>query len=440
VSELLRTFISLLVTTVTAIVPVILLLLLPWWALLAVLFVFTLWIGLTRTGTRVWSVTKVGLASIPGRLGSSSVIVVGIAGVVGVLVALLAMAQGFDAALRGTGAADTAIITRVGSQTEVNSVLDRQSVDIVSQAPQVLRNAQGEPIASAELVVINSIPKKSNGLDANVELRGIGERGWELRPRAKIIAGRPFKPGLREMVVGSGAVEKFVGLDVDSVLTLNGQPWRVVGVFDTDDAQNSELWADASVVASVYSRDTSVASLTVRLLDPTVFAAFKAHLAADPRLKISLATTRDFYGRQSQTQTRLIRSVGLAIGIIMAIGAAFGALNTMYSAVVTRSREIATLRAVGFQGFVVVVSILIETAALALLGGVIGACASWLIFHGYTASTLGANFSQVVFAFDVSTELLLSGLKWAFALGIVGGLFPALYAARMPVTQGLRGL
>jgi putative ABC transport system permease protein len=422
------------------VIPVDLLIESPWWLLVAVAFLFVSWMGFTRVGQQAWSVTQVGIATIPQRLGSCSVVVVGIACVVGVLVAVLAVGAGFEATLEQTGTDDTAIIIRGGAQTEINSVVDHLSATVVSLAPQVLRNAQGQPIASPELVVVASLRKKSSGLDANAEIRGVGERAWELRPNIKMIAGRKLISGMPELMVGKGAREQFAGLDLGSTVRLNGQSWTVVGAFDAGNSHNSEIWGDAAVIGSAYRRGSSTTSITVRLKDAAAFDAFKAGLASDPRLKVDVKTTRDYYSQQSESLTHLIRILGVTVGAIMAVGATFGALNTMYAAVAARPREIATLRAMGFQGVPVVVSVLLETMLLAMLGGAIGAAVAWAIFDNFTASTLGENFSQVVFAFKVSPALLWSGLKWALAIGFIGGLFPAIRAASMPVAAGLREL
>lgn len=404
------------------------------------LLLLLLWLLATRTGRQAWSVTQVGILTIPQRLGSSLVVVVGIAGVVGVLVAVLAMGAGFAATLRQTGSEDTAIVMRAGSQTELNSVLDHETATLIAQLPQVQRNAGGLPIASPELVVVAALPKKSTGLDANVELRGVGQRAWELRPALRITAGRRFQPGLRELIAGKGARSQFAGVDIGSNIQLNGQSWTVVGVFESGDAYDSEIWGDADIVGPTYRRGSSTTSVTVRLTDAAAFDAFKAALASDPRLKVDARTTRDYYTEQSARLSTFINILGITIGSIMAVGAVFGALNTMYAAIAVRMREIATLRAIGFRGIPVVISVLLETMLLGLLGGVIGAGLAWLIFDHYTVSTLGSNFSQVVFAFQVSPALIWTGLKWALAIGFVGGLFPALRAARLPVTAGLREL
>jgi len=420
--------------------PIVLLAELPGAVLAALALLLALAIAFTRLGAQIRSITWVGLATIPQRLGSSSVVVVGIAGVVAVLVALLAMAAGFETTLRQTGTDDSAIVVRAGSQTEINSQLSHEVATLVSQAPQILHDPQGRPISSAELVVVASIPKRKTGLDANVELRGIGEQAWALYPQLRIIAGRRFRAGLRELIVGKGAREQFGGVQVGSTLKLNGQLWSIVGAFQTGDAHDSEIWGDVEVVGSTYRRGSAVASVTVRLTDRSAIDAFRAGLASDPRLQVDASTTRAYYNAQSEQLSRLIRILGTTVGVIMGVGAVFGALNTMYATVAARAREIATLRAIGFGALPVVVAVILETMLLAALGGALGATLAWLVFHDFTASTLGANFSQVVFAFQVSPTLLASGIKWALAIGLIGGLFPALRAARMPVTAGLREL
>lgn len=412
--------------------------LLPWYGAAIAAIALALWLVLARRGRQTLSVTGVGMATLPSRWGASSVIVMGIAGVVGVLVALLAMAEGFQATLQGTGNDDTVLVTRAGALAESNSVLDHNSVVLVEQKPGVARDAQGRPIASPELVVVASLPKKSNGLDANVTLRGVGAQAWEVRPNVKIIEGRKFRPGLRELDVGKGALNQFAGIGLGSTLKLNNQTWTVVGVFDSGDAFNSELWGDKDTISSVYRRGDSATSVTVKLTSPKAFDQFKAALKTDPSLTVDAQTTREYFSAQSEGLARLIRILGTTIGVIMAIGALFGALNSMYAAVATRAREIATLRALGFRGLPVVTSVMLETMLLALAGGVLGALVAWLVFDHYTVSTLGGNFSQVVFQFRITPALLWNGIKWALAIGFVGGLFPAVRAARLPVTTALR--
>ncbi len=411
----------------------------PWPVLAGLVVLLVAWMAATRSGRQAWSVTRVGIATIPQRLGSSSVVVVGIAGVVGVLVALLAMGDGFRQTLQQTGDSDTAIVMRGGATAELSSGISRDDVTLVEQLPGILKDAQGKPIASPELVVVANIPKKGTDTDANVEIRGVGEQAFALRPNVKVVTGRVFKPGLRELIVGEGALAQFKGLAPGSTLNLANQQWTITGAFESGDAHESELWGDVETVSATYRR-SGYQSVTVRLTSPDAIDALKAGIASDPRLKVDAKTTSDYYSAQSENLTRVIRVIGIVIGVIMGIGAIFGALNTMYAAVATRAREIATLRAIGFRGVPVVVSVLLETMLLALAGGLLGAAVAWLLFNNYTVSTLGQNFSQVVFAFKVSPGLVWNGLKWALAIGFVGGVFPAMRAARLPVTTALREL
>src|SRR5579872_2954919 len=306
------------------VVPVVVLVLLPWWMLPALAVLVAAWMAFTRVGQQAWSVTRVGLATILQRLGSSSVVVIGIAGVVGVLVALLAMAEGFAATLPQTGSDDTTIVMRAGSQTEINSVVDHDSIVVVSQEPQVMRDAKGVPIASPEIVVAAAIPKKGSTSDANVEIRGVGDEVWQLKPGLRIIAGRRFNSGLRELIVGKEAAREFAHSDIGSTLDLNGEPWTVVGWFDSGDSHNSEFWADTNVVATTYHRGSSASSVTVRLQNPQAFDAFQTAIKTNPQLKLDVQTTRKYYDAQSEGLTKIIRVLGTTIAVIMGIGALFG--------------------------------------------------------------------------------------------------------------------
>jgi putative ABC transport system permease protein len=320
---------------------------------------------------------------------------------------------------------------------ETNSVITRDQVPLITSLAGIAKGADGKPLVSPELSQVVNLPTKADGSDANVQLRGVGSAAWALRPNLKIVQGRKFGEGLRELDVGQGVQKQFVGLEVGKQLKLANQMWTVVGVFATGDSHDSEMWADAEVLASTYNRQ-SFQSVTAKLDGKDGFSRLKGALAADPRLKLDVLTTRDYYAKQSEQLTKVITVLGTVIGAIMAIGAVFGALNTMYAAVAARAREIATLRALGFRGLPVVIAVMLETMLLALLGGLLGAGIAWVVFNGYTVSTLGNNFSQVVFQFRVSPALLWSGLKWALGIGLVGGLFPALRAARLPVTEALR--
>ena len=410
---------------------------LPWIGVLAVALLLVLWLLLTRSGRLALAAARVGIAGLPQRWGASLVIVVGIAGVVAVLVAMLAMGAGFKATLDRTGSEDTAIVLRGGSQAETNSVITRDQIPLIAALPGITRGPDGQPLASPELSQVVNLPSKSDGTDANVQFRGVGPAAWALRPELKIVEGRKFGGGLRELVVGRGAQQQFRGLDVGKQLKLANQMWTVVGVFAANDSHDSELWADVDVLGPAYQRQ-AFQSVTVKLDGKNGLQQLKAALAADPRLKLDVSTTHDYYAKQSEQLTKLINILGTVIGTIMAIGAVFGALNSMYAAVAGRAREIATMRALGFRGLPVVMAVMLETMLLALAGGVIGAAIAWLLFNGYQVSTLGNNFSQVVFQFRVSPELLWTGLKWALGIGLVGGLFPALRAARLPVTTALR--
>jgi putative ABC transport system permease protein len=362
---------------------------------------------------------------------------VGIAGVVGVLVTLLAMGAGFERTLRQTGSDDTAIVLQVHAQAESGSVVPLDAASVVAEAPQVLKDAAGLPMVSPELLVVASLPRKGGGPEINVSIRGVGERVWEVKPRVRIFAGRKFNVGLQELIVGKGAGAQISGGELGSTLMLNGQPWKVVGLFDSSDAFNSEIWADTAVVASAFHRGTGMTSVVARLTGAEAFQSFKSRLTGDPRLKVDVHTTREYYNRQSSGLARLARILGLSVGGIMAVGAVLGALNTMYAAVAMRAREISTLRAVGFRRAPIVVSVLLETMLLAAAGAVLGAALAWVIFDGFTATTLGSA-GQIVFTFNVSPALLGDALKWAMAIGFIGGVFPAIRAARVSVALGLR--
>lgn len=417
---------------------------LPWPAAAVLALLLAAWLLLTRRGRQTRSVASVGISTLSQRLGASAVIVVGIAGVVGVLVALLAMAEGYAETLRKTGGNDTAIVMRGASAAEVASVLDRESTTQILQSAGVARDAKGEPIASSELVVAANLPlKKGQGADdeGSVQLRGISEQAWAVRPQVKIIDGKRFEPGLRELIVGRGAARQFANLVPGREIRLGTQQWKIAGVFSSGDAMESEIWGDAAVVADTYRRGSSRASVTVRLADPKAFGAFKTALESNPQLKVDVSTTLDYFSKQSEGVTKVLRIISITVGAIMAIGAMFGALNTMFAAVAARAREIATLRAIGFSGLPVVVAVMLETMLLALIGGIVGGLAAWLLFNGYNASTMAAgSVGQLAFDLRVTPELLWTGLKWALAIGFIGGLFPAVRAARLPVTTALREL
>lgn len=417
--------------------------LLPWQGVLALALLLAAWLLLFRSGAQTRSVAAVGISTLNQRVGSSAVIVVGIAGVVGVLVALLAMAEGYAQTLRNSGSTDTAIVLRGASAAEVASVLGREDLVQISQAAGVARNDKGEPLASAETVVAANLPVKGgrDGDEGSAQVRGVSDAAFAVRPHLRIVEGRRFQPGLRELVVGKGALRQFTGLQVGATLKLGTQPWTVVGVFASGDAMESELWADANVVGDAYQRGSSRNSVTVRLTSAAAFKDFKAALDANPQLKVDASTTIDFFAKQSEKMTQILRIIGITVGAIMAVGAVFGALNTMFAAVASRAREIATLRAIGFRGLPVVVAVMLETMLLALAGGLIGGLLAWLLFNGFEASTMAAgSVGKLNFSLQVSPGLLWEGIKWALAIGFIGGLFPATRAASLPVTTALREL
>lgn len=407
--------------------------------LISVLGLIAVWLFVTKPGKNAIEIAKIGIASLPQRWGASSVIVVGIAGVVGVLVAMLAMGEGFSATLKQTGSDDTAIVLRGGSQAETNSVITRDQVPLISTLAGIAKDKDGRALLSPELSQIVNLPTAGSGEDANAQFRGVSEAAWAIRPHIKLIEGRKFNIGVREIVVGQGAKGQYRGLEIGKTLRLGNQDWTVVGVFAAGDAHDSELWTDIDTLSSAYDR-RAYQSVTVRTAGKPGFDQFKQAMENDPRLKLDVLTTRDYYTKQSTQLANLIRWLGMIIGTIMAIGAVFGALNTMYAAVAGRAREIATMRAIGFRGLPVVMAVMLETMLLALLGGLLGGLIAWVVFNGYSVATLGSNFSQVVFQFKVTPGLLWSGLKWALGIGLVGGLFPALRAARLPITQALRAI
>lgn len=311
---------------------------LPWFGVLAVAVLVALWLLLTRGGRLALAATRIGVASLPQRWGASSVIVVGIAGVVGVLVAMLAMGEGFQATLNNTGDDTTAIVLRGGSQAETNSVITREQVPTLSTLPGISRDGEGRPLLSPELSQVVNLVSKSDGTDVNAQFRGVGPQAWAVHDKVKIIEGRKFAAGLREIVVGQGAKGQFRDMDVGRTLTLGNQTWTVVGVFATGDAHDSELWTDADTLATTYQR-SAWQSISVRTDGKAGFEQFKAAVAADPRLKLDVETTRVYYSKQGGGLTKLIDILGKVIGTIMAVGAVFGALNTMYAAVATRARD-----------------------------------------------------------------------------------------------------
>jgi len=389
---------------------------------------------------QIVSIAAINLRNIPQRWASSLVIVIGLAGVVAVFSALLAMSSGFASTLESTGSTDTAIILRGGSQSELNSALLRDEVTLLRLEPGIRKGADGKPLASAELIVITELLRKGDTRNgANVTMRGVEPNGFALRPKLHVTEGRMFKPGLRELIVGRGVTRQFDGVELGKTLRMRGSEWTVVGIFDSGDSNESELWTDAEVAQSTFNR-RGFSSLLAGLEKPEADAIRKLQAAAkaDPRLNVDVQTQQHYFSDQTKQFRRTIGGLAFVVTLIMALGAIFAALNTMYAAVAARSKEIATLRALGFGGLAVMVSVMIEAVVLSLVGGAIGAALAYVLFNNISVSTLGQNFTQVVFAFKVTPQLVVTGLVIAMAVGFVGGLLPAVRAARMRVTDALR--
>lgn len=393
------------------------------------------WIGQTL------AVTALNLRTIPQRLGSSGVAIIGIAGVVIVLVSVLSIASGFTAAMQDSGSPSHALVMRSGADSEMTSGLSGPEVDVIKQAPGLRRDGQ-TPLASGELYVIIDVPKKSTNTGANVPMRGIEQTAMRVRSEASIVEGRMFEFGTNEVVVGRGASGQFAGLTVGSEVRSGQNAWKVVGVFEADGGvAESEIWCDARLLQGAYRRGNTYQTVLAQLETADSFDTFRDWLTANPQVNVQVRRETEYYAAQSQALSSLIQGVGYGIAALMGIGAVFGAILTMYTAVSTRSREIATLRALGFNATSVVVSVLVESLALAALGGVLGGVAAYLAFNGYQTSTMNfQTFSQVAFAFQVTPQLLVMGLIYALLMGLVGGLFPALRAARLPIPSALREL
>jgi putative ABC transport system permease protein len=389
---------------------------------------------------QITAITGINIKSIPERWASSLVIVIGLAGVVAVFTALLAMATGFESTLKSTGRADAVIIMRGGSDTELNSALDRDSTELLKQGPGIRVGPDGKPLASAEMMVIAELIRKDDTKNgANITLRGVEPDAFVIRPQVRIVAGRNFTPGLRELIVGSGVLRQFQGAELGQTVRMRGSEWTVVGVFQSGDSHDSELWCDINVARSTFGR-TGASSVLAVLDSPDSVGRLKSAFAADPRLTVDVVKEQDYFSGQTKQFRQTIGFLATVVTIIMALGAVFAALNSMYAAVATRSKEIATLRAIGFGGLPVLISVMIEALLLALVGGLLGALIAYVLFNNFSVSTLGQNFTQVVFNFKVTPALVAQGLLIAVVVGMIGGFLPALRAARQPVTTSLREL
>jgi len=387
------------------------------------------------------AVTALNLRTIPQRLGSSAVAVIGIAGVVVVLVSVLSIAAGFTAAMRDSGSPTRALVMRSGADSEMTSGLSGPEVDTIKQAPGLRRGEQAA-LASAELYVIIDLPKKSTNTPANVPMRGVEPAALAVREEVSIIEGRALQFGTNEVIVGRGATGQFAGVGLGQTITSGQNTWQVVGIFEADGGvAETEIWCDARVLQGAYRRGNSFQTVLARLDSTDTFDTFRDWLTSNPQLNVQVRRETEYYAQQSRALSGLIQGVGFGIAALMGIGAVFGAILTMYTAVSTRSREIATLRALGFNTTSVVVSVLVESLALALIGGVIGGIIAYVAFNGYQTSTMNfQTFSQVAFAFAVTPQLLVMGLIYALVMGLIGGLLPAVRAARLPIPAALREL
>ncbi|HMJ65813.1 MAG TPA: ABC transporter permease [Candidatus Binatia bacterium] len=389
--------------------------------------------------SQIVAVTLFNVRTIPERKGAAFTAAVGISGVVAVFVGVLSIAEGFRAAMRVSGADDVAVVLRSSADNEMTSGLSREETRLIADAPGIARTADG-PLASAELFVIINLPKRSTGSDANVPFRGVGQASMKVRGDVRITEGRSFDSGRNEVIVGAGAARAFSGLEVGRKIRIGQTEWDVVGTFvGGGGAAESEIWTDAAVLQPAYHRGDSFQSVYAKLVSVSAFQQFKDSLTTNPQLKVKALRQSEFLSEQSSMLTTFIEKIGVFIAAMMALGALFGALNTMYSAVAARTREIATLRALGFGSTPVILSVMFESLTLALIGGVAGAAAAYFAFDGFKAATINwQTFSQIAFAFSVTPQLLANAIILTVVLGLLGGLFPAIRAARLPIAAALR--
>lgn len=388
---------------------------------------------------QILAITVMNLKGLKQRFWQSSAAIFSIALVIAVMVAFLSMADGFEKTVAGTGSNTVAIIMRQGAQAELNSGLSLEQTKLLSNAPGVARE-NGKPLNSSELYVIVDLKKRSTGLSVNAPMRGIDQAGLDIRENVRIIGGRMFEPGRNEIVVGNNAQKQFAGLDLGDTISFGANNWKVVGVFEAGGSVfESELWADAKVVQALFKRGSSYQSVRLKLDSPDAIQKIKDFAAADPRLNVDVKTEAEYYADQSKPLTNLIRWVGYPLAFVMALGALAGALNTMYTSVLARMNEITTLRALGFGTFPSFVGTLVESIAIAIIGSLLGLIFAYIFFDGMLVSTLnGASFTQAVFRFSITPKLAIQAFQLAVVVGIVGGFFPALRAARMPIAEAFR--
>ena len=388
---------------------------------------------------QIITVTLMNLRNLPQRIGTSSVAVFGVACVVGVFIGVLSMASGFQRTMVSAGADDVLIMMRAGATSEMSSGMGYDQTQLIANLPGIARLDE-KPISSPELFVIVDIPMRNKDTNANAPLRGVEAMAFEVRKSFKIIEGRNFEPGKNELIVGRGAQSQFANLQVGSIVKFGQTEWTVVGAFEAGGGlAESELWCDAKILQNAYRRGNSYQIVRVKMADKNSYATIKESIAADPKFNLDVKREADYLAEQSEPLSKFIKMVGYPLAFLMALGAIFGAINTMYTSVANRTREIATLRAIGFGATPVAISTLIESLVLAVVGGIIGSVIVYFVFNGYTVSTLNfASFSQVVFDFAVTPDLLVQGVIFATVIGFIGGFFPAIRAARLPVATALR--
>ncbi|RMF69605.1 MAG: FtsX-like permease family protein [Alphaproteobacteria bacterium] len=389
---------------------------------------------------QIFAVARINIRSLPRRPGMALTTLLASAIVVGVLLAFLAMADGFERTVAGAGAADVAVVMRPGSQSELNSVITRDQLRLLENTPFAARDEKGRALISPELYVIVDGTKKRTGTPANVPLRGVRPIAAELRDNFRLVAGRMFETGRNEIIAGRALLESVEGLELGKEIRFGSQTWTLVGIFETGGSVfESELWGDLATVQSRFNRGGSVQAVRIRLESPDKLDELNAWLDADPQLKLEARSEKDYLARLAEATVLLIRWFGWPTAIIMTIGALAGALNTMYAAVAGRMREIATLRAIGFSGFAAFVGTMLESLVLAAIGGLVGSLGAFALFEGRTGSTLGGSFTQVVFSFHLTPAAVASGVVLAIVIGLLGGIFPGIRAARVPVTAAFRG-
>ncbi len=379
------------------------------------------------------------LRSIPQRFWMSAATVLAVGLVVGVLLSFLAMANGFRRTVQGTGSPDVAMFLRDGSEAEINSTVTREQLQLIEEAPGILKDANRKPLVSPELYVIVDGLKRSTQTKANLPIRGVGSQALPVRRGISIVEGRLFETGRNELVVGRAVSKQFQGFEMGRTIRLGVQSWSIVGIFEAGGTVfESEIWADVAVIQALYKRGATVQSVRARLESPTAIEAVRAYSKNDPRLKLEVVDEHSYFARQARGIVNLVFYMGWPLAILMSFGALAGALNTMFASVDARKREIATIRALGFSGLAAFAGTMNEALLLSAIGGVLGALCAYALFDGIAASTLGGSFTQVVFSLKFSPAMVGSAILLALVIGFIGGFFPAMRAARIPLLAAFR--